>query len=656
MLQALRDKSSGWVATVILGLLIVPFALFGINDYISGGAQNYAARIQTPPTWWKSAPAVWPVSMAWQDEEITQQQFRERFEQMRQQERAQQGEAFDNKAFESPENKRKVLESMIDERLMRMAPSESGIQVPAAAIRREIESIPDFHVDGRFNEQKYVAMLGSLNPPQTPLSFQQRVRDDLLRNALVGKVALSAFTPRAEADRMLALWFERRDVSAVRIPLVADVAPVSDAEIAARYKSNERDYHAPETVAAEYIEVDPAKVTPAPASEADLRARYAAERGKFGEAEQRQVSHILVPVAGSGAAAEKAAQDTANALAAQARGGADFATLARANSGDAGSRASGGDLGWVNRDGAMPKPFEDAVFAMQAAGAISAPVKTEAGWHVIQLREIKAGTERAFEEVRAQLEQEVNDGARERAYNDLLSALVDDLMKNPSGFAEAAAKHGLTVQKSGAVARGGGEGIVAVPAVQAEMFSEERIQDGSASDPIDVGKGRSVIVRVVGHTPQTARPLAEVREQVIADVRSARASNSAADAAKAMAASVEKGGDLAALAKARGLAIDPFQGVMRTMPAPTPEATKAIFAVARPQAGKVSAGSTPLPDGSWMVFRIDSATPAKLEEIPEAQRAQMREQLTMASAEQAAKAFIAELRKSRRINIVESQL
>ena len=656
MLQALRDKSSGWVATVILGLLIIPFALFGINDYISGGAQNYAARIQTPPSWWKSAPAVWPVSMAWQTEEITPQEFRERFEQVRQQERAQQGEAFDNKAFESVDNKRKVLESMIDERLMRLAASESGIQVPAAAIRREIQSIPEFHVDGRFNEQKYVSMLGSLNPPQTPLSFQQRVRDDLLRNALVGKVALSAFTPRAEADRMLALWFERRDVSAVRIPRAADTAPVSDAEIAARYKSNERDYRAPATVAMEYIEIDRAKVTPKPVTEADLRARYAAERSKFGEAEQRLVSHILVPVSGSGAAADKAAQDKAAALATQARGGADFAALARTNSGDAGSKASGGDLGWISQNGAMPKAFEDAVFALAAAGAISAPIKTEAGWHVIQLREVKAGNEQPFEAVRAQLEQEADAGARERAYNDLLSALVDDLMKNPSGFAEAAAKHGLAVQKTGAVAKGAGEGIAAVPAVQAEAFSEQRIQDGSVSDPIDVGEGRSVILRVVGNTPEKIRPLAEVREQVIADVRTARASKAAADAAKAMADAVGKGGDLAALAKARGLSIDPFQGVMRTMPAPTPDATKAIFEVPRPQAGKPSAGSTLLPDGSWMVFRIDSATPARAEEVPEAQRQQMREQLSMASADQAAKAFIAELRKKRKIDIVESQL
>ena len=127
MLQALREKSSGWVATVILGLLIVPFALFGVSDYMTGTSENYAARIQSPPSWWKSAPSFWPVSILWGDEEISVQEYRQRLEQARQQARAQQGEAFDNKAFESLDNKRKILEGMIDERLMRLAAADAGM-------------------------------------------------------------------------------------------------------------------------------------------------------------------------------------------------------------------------------------------------------------------------------------------------------------------------------------------------------------------------------------------------------------------------------------------------------------------------------------------------------------------------------------------------
>ena len=656
MLQALRDKSSGWVATVILGLLIVPFALFGVSDYMTGSSENYAARIQSPPSWWKSAPSFWPVSVFWGEEEISVQEYRQRLEQARQQQREQMGDAFDNKAFESTDNKRKILESLIDERLMRLAAVDAGVQVSNAAVRREILKIPEFQVDGRFNDQKYTSLLASLNPPRTAVEFEEDLRNDLQRNALVGRAALSAFTPRTEGDRMMALWFEQRDVSVVRIPTTADTAPVTDADIAAWHKSHASEYLAPETVTMEYIEVEAAKLPPAPVNEADLRARYAADADKYGEAEQRKVAHILIPLeASADAAAQKAAQDKAAALAQQANSGADFSQLARDNSGDPGSKAQGGDLGWITRGSGMPKPFEDAAFALQANQA-SVPVKTDFGWHVIKLNEIKAGTRKSFEEVRPQLEAEAIAGAGERAYNDKLSALVDDLMKNPAGFAEAATKHGLAVQKTGPVPRGGGEGVAAAPAVQRDAFSEARIQDGTASDPIDVGTDHSVLLRVVAHTPERPIALAQVRDRVIADIRNDRASKATATTAKAMAAAANKGEDLATLAGARSLTVEPFQGVTRVAPAPTPEATKAIFAAPRPQAGKVSAGSVMLPDGSWMVFRIDAAKPANPADVPVAQGTAMLQQLSAASAEQTAKSYIAELRKSRKIRVVETQL
>lgn len=652
MLQALRDKSSGWVATIVLGLLIVPFALFGVSDYMTGSAENYAARIQSPPSWWKSAPSFWPVSVFWDDEEISVAEYRQRLEQARAQQRAEQGDAFDNKAFESAENKRKVLESLIDERLMGRAAKNAGVQVADAALRREIGKIPEFQVDGRFNEQKYVSLLASLNPPRTAKEFEQDMRDGMQRNALVGRIATSAFTPRAEGDRMLALWFEQRDVSVVRIPSAVDTAPVSDADIAAWHKSHASQYRTPETVTLEYVEVEAAKLPPAPVNEADLRARYAAEADKFGDAEQRKVSHILIPVAGSADAEAKA---KATALQQQATNGADFATLARQNSGDQGSKAQGGDLGWISRGGGMPKPFEDAAFALQA-NQVSAPVKTDAGWHVIRIDEVKAGTRKDFEEVREQLVAEATASASERAYNDVLSALVDDLMKNPGGFAEAAAKHGLAVQKAGAVPKGGGEGIAAMPAVQREAFSETRIQDGTVSDPIDIGTDRSVLLRVVAHTPERPLALANVRERVIADIRADRASKAAATAAKAMAAAAGKGTDLATLANARSLAVEPFKGVTRTVPAPTPDATQAIFAAPRPQAGKPSAGSVLLPDGSWMVFRVDAATPANPAQVPPDQLAGMRQQLSAAAADQVIKAYLSGLRKQHKIRVVEAQL
>ena len=121
MLQALRDKTSGWIATVILGLLIIPFAFFGMESYMSQRVETHAARISQPPSWWTSAPRVWPLTYLWKIHDIDNGEFRQRFEMARARARDEQGDAFDAKAFESIENKRKVLDDMIDEQVMRMA-------------------------------------------------------------------------------------------------------------------------------------------------------------------------------------------------------------------------------------------------------------------------------------------------------------------------------------------------------------------------------------------------------------------------------------------------------------------------------------------------------------------------------------------------------
>src|SRR5690606_26224835 len=120
------------------------------------------------------------------------------------------------------------------------------------------------------------------------------------------------------------------------------------------------------------------------------------EKSRYVDPEQRLASHILVAVAsGADDAADKAAREQAAQLAAQARQGADFAALAREHSDDTGSKAGGGDLGWVVQDGTMVKPFEDALFALQA-GEVSEPVKTQFGWHVLQLRELREGRQVPF--------------------------------------------------------------------------------------------------------------------------------------------------------------------------------------------------------------------------------------------------------------------
>lgn len=658
MLQKLRDKTSGWIATVILGLLIVPFAFFGLEQYLVQRTDNHVASIEVPPSWWQSAPAWWPVSVFWDHEQITVDEFRTAFEQARQQARAEQGEAFDPRAFESVDNKRALLDTLIDQRIQRITARTSGVVVSDALMRKTIQEIPAFQVDGKFNADRYQLALASQVPAQTPREFERLVRESLQQSMLATSIGTSNFATPAELERLIRLLGEKRDVSLVVMPPpVQDVGAVSAAEIKRWYDSHASAYRAPETVAIEYVELNGATMAPAPADEATLRQRYEKERTRFVEQEQRLASHILVKVEeGANAATQKAAEQKAAQLAAQARAaGADFAALARASSDDAGSRASGGDLGWVSK-GMMVGPFENALFAMKP-GEVSAPVKSDFGWHVIQLRELKAGAQESFEQAREALANEQADADRDRAFNDTSSRLVDLILKNPSSLAPAARALNLPVQKLGPFARQGATGIAANPAVQRAAFSDALIQDGTVSDAIELGENHSVFIRVSAHAPERTLPLPQVREQVIAAIRADRTAKAAAREADALLARLRAGETLEAVALARGLpAPQVIPGVPRGAPVIDPAVSEAAFAVPAPAPGKMSPGKAVLPNGQMVLFAVTNVVPGNMAEVTPDQRAMLQQQLEQVGGASDMQAVVKELRKRMKVEVVETNL
>ena len=655
MLQTLRDKTSGWIATVILGLLIIPFAFFGMESYLSQKVDTYAARIAQPPTWWPSAPQAWPVSYLWKTHDIDAQDYRQRLETMRMRLRDEQGDAFDSKAFESAENKREILEDMIDEQLMRLAAESDGIVVSDAEIRREIQQIPDFQVDGRFDADRYQMLLASQNPPQTPRTFEQTVRDNLQYGLIPSRLARSGFVTDMELDRLMRLLGERRDISFVVMPPAAvDTSPVTPAQIQAWYESHAREYRSPETVRLEYVEVDATALPMPVADEAALRKLYDEQAAKYSTSEQRSVSHILVQVAADASDADKnAAEARAKKIAEQARAqGADFAALARANSDDAGSKANGGSLGWLTKGG-MPGAFDDAAFAMRA-GEVRGPVKTDFGWHVIKLDELRAGTRQPFEAVRPQLEQELVEGGRERAFNELSGKLVDAIYKNPNSLEPAARSMGLVVQTTPAFPRGGGPGIASDQKVLRAAFSDTLIRDGTASDPIELSPTRTVLIRVIEHKPEAALPLSQVGNAVVLAIRSDRQRKAAEAAAEALVKAAKASG-LPAAATAATLPMGEANDVRRGSQVPSREAVEAFFRVPRPQDNLIPVGKTEV-GGQFIVFAIRAVRDGDIGQVTAEERDQLRQQLSQASGIQAQKAFVRAARGKYQVKVAEDRL
>ncbi|MDR1075940.1 MAG: SurA N-terminal domain-containing protein [Xanthomonadaceae bacterium] len=659
MLQKLRDRTSGWIATIIIGLLMVPFLFVIDSRYLGGVSANDVARISAPPSWWKSAPSWWPASMLWRHNEITITEFRRAFEVVRQQQRTVQGDSFDAREFESLDNKRTVLEQLIDQRVMQLAAEGAGVNISDLRVDSYIQEIPGFRANGQFNAEAYQNYLRSQR--MTPNQFREIVRSELLQSMIPAALSNSAFATRKETDNLMAMLSQTRNVQMATLPPPsADTAPVTDEDIQQWYDSHSADYMEAETVTIEFVDVD-AKTLPASAepSEEALHQRYEQEKSRFSEPEQRLASHILIRVAADAdEATRQAAEDKAAALAADAaKPGADFAELAKVNSEDPGSRLSGGDLGWVER-GIMVEPFEDALFSMHDS-EIKGPVKTDFGYHVLQLREIKPAKTTPFESVRGELAEEQRNVDREREYSDLLGRLTDLTLENPSTLAPAAEKLGLQIQQQGPFSRFTGAGIATDPAVLRSAFSETLIQDGTVSDPIEIGgkdSNHSVIIRVTQHSAEHVNPLDKVRDAIVAAIHADRQDKAVAAAADALLARVRNGEKLSEIAGKDELHFETIDALQRGLMSPTPLANQAIFAAPVPEEGKITADKVKTPTGGYMVFVVDKVTPGDLENVTDAERAQLGQQMSQMESSSATTEYTREARQHVKITIQEAAL
>ena len=637
MLQILRDKTTSWIDPVFLVLLIFPFAFFGVDIFYVAPPATYVAKVG--------------------DKEIGQDEYRRRFEEFRGQMRQAMGENFDSREFESAENKRRVLDRLIDEKVLEQASERLGVIVPPSVLQKEIAEIPAFQVDGRFDANQYRLVLQSQG--MSPRAFEQRVHHDLLIQALPTQLMSTGFVTGDYVSRYLALRDQTRSFDYLELPAPdpATIGEITDADVQAYFDAHSGDYVSPESVALEYIEIDASKVdVPVTVDESTLRERYEEQKTRFVEPEQRLASHILVKVAADADAdAVKAAQTKAQELVTKARApGADFAALAKEHSDDPGSKNAGGDLGWIEK-GLFDPAFETALYAMEA-NTISEPVKSAEGWHVIQLREVRAEKGKPFEEVRGDLEKEYLDGERERIVSDLSGRLVDVIYRDPSTLATASEELKLPIQRVPGFTRNGGSGIAANPNVVEAAFSDSVLVEGIVSDPIDLGPGHTVVVRAVDHVPAAPQPLEQVREQVRAAIVAERLAAAAKSNAEALLAKARAGEALDALATASKVEVKKAENVGRIGATVDPVISQEAFKLPHPAAGKPVYGLAPLVGDRYALIALTAVTDGDPEKTDAAMRTTMLDQLSQGIGGVEANAFVKALRKASEIEVIEDRM
>ncbi len=636
MLQELRAKTHGLVAKILLGLIVITFSFFGVESYFIGQTVDFVAKVG--------------------DREISQQDFRTRFDEFRQRQLEAANGAIDAKFFEQPAIKRRILDQLIDEQVLLVANEELGIAVPAQRLREEILKIPAFQRDGNFDPALYRARLSAQG--MTPKAFDERIARDLATREIPMGVAMSTFVTDEEINSYLRLRGQLRDIRYVTLakPELAD-AKVSEDEISSYYTEHQQDFMNPEQVALDYIEVDAAKLdvnlTP---DESTLKDRYEKEKSRFVTSEQRLASHILIKVAGSGGPEEqKEALEKAQKIADEARAGKDFAELAKASSEDLGSRALGGDLGWLDK-GMTDPAFEGALYSLEK-GKISDPVLSPEGYHVIEVREIRPGKTRTFEEVRGELANDFGESERERVYNERSGRLIDLTYEDSTSLEPAAKELGLKVEKTALFSRMGGTGIAENPAIVQAAFSDQVLIQGNNSDKVELGPNHLAIIRIAEHKAATPKPIEEVRADIERRIIEERVSKQAKARADELFARLEKGESIDALATELKLPLSEERGIGRNAVKLDAALVNAAFELPRPEsAGKPPVQVVALAGDEYALLKLDQVADADPTAVDQITRESARNTLQQNLASVVARDFIAALRASMEIKVVEDRM
>ena len=601
MLQDIRKSTQGTAAKVVIGVIVLSFALFGIESILVGGNDNSIAEVN--------------------GEKIPAQELQQAVDLQRRQLISMLGDSLDPAMLEEQRLRPQALDSLIGRRIQLQQAAELGLSTSSEQLGALVAGMEQFQIDGEFSPERYRSLLASAG--YTPASFRHALGEDVLLGQMQAGLLGSEFATESELALNARFLAEQRDVRYLTLPRAeADVDAVAEADIEARYRENPDAYMSPETVVLDYLVLTPEDFFQ-PVSEEVLREEYQLEIGSYQYQDESRVSHVLLEQG-----ADESDEDYAARIAkvqAALDAGDEFTEVAREYSDDIGSASDGGDLGFSAGD-AFPEAMEEAIAALEP-GAVSEPVETEAGTHFIKVTERRSGEAPAFEELRAELEQRLQQREAQAA---LLSAVEDlrDLAFMADGLQQPAEKLGLEVQRSEPLTRSEqGEGPLYSPAVLSAAFSAEVLEEGHNSEVLEVGPEQFVVVNVAEHREPALRPLAEVRDAIARNIARERAREELRAEAEAAAEAIRAGESVESVAGRLGVDWQVELGARRNSAALPRELAQRLFSLPEPDAGASVVEVLLGADGDARVLELVKVVPGSLEQLSSQERQQLRQQL-----------------------------
>lgn len=621
MLQELRDKSTGMIAKIIIGFIIVIFALFGTEALFQGNAE--ASR-----------------AISVNGEKITEEDILRGIQRQKQEMLSRFGDSIPAEYLSDERLRTPAVDTLISEALLAQAGREGGLTASKTAIGAEIAAIPFLQKDGVFDQESFLRVINNQGYETYAVYLKDAV-DRKVIYQLQTAIANSSFVTPTELKNIIGLSFQSRDFNYLILPVEAaeKSVVVEDKDVKAYYDANPQTYTTPEQVAVDYVELSSAELAKNIAvTDEQVQKQFEQNTKAFVAKTERQAAHILL----DGADAQKRAEEIKTKLAA----GEDFAKLATEFSTDEGSKAQGGDLGFSSGD-AFPAEFE-AALAKLKVNEVSAPVKTEAGVHIIKLLAERGSNAPTFEDSKAAIIDQLKRSEAESQFGAKLEKLKD-LAYNADSLADVAKELGLTAQNTGLFTKTSGKDLTANNAVVTAAFSAEVLEQGNASEVIELEPSRVLVLKKTDRKPAQLQPLEVVKEQITAVVRAEKIQVLLAQQAQGVITALNSGASLADQAKALALEAKAAVGVTRSDSATDRDVLQYTFSLASPAANKTVSGSVRTAKGDHAVVVLSAVTLAAEDKVPAEQRAAIATQLANITGEYDFKSFQSHLEEVAKI-------
>jgi len=578
MLQTINDKAKGWLAYLVVGLISVPFALFGINSYIGGGDKLIAATVN--------------------GEEISVREVQNALLQQKQRLSSMFGgklpAGFDDKGL-----KAQALEGLINQALVRQQVENNGYRASNEEVFSLISTTQAFQKEGVFDEETYEKLLESNR--RNKVSYETALRGDISNRQLSDGINNTSFLPETQLASYQALSKQVRDfeIFTLKIDKYKEQIKPSDADVKAYYDSHSDQYMTEEKVKISYVRLKADDLAESVSVTPELLQSYYDENAdQYVIIEQRKVAHILIKVVDGKDEDAKKRADALHKRIESKQVTYEAAMLEKSEN------IIAGDMGFLAR-GDMGLAFEKVAFALQK-DELSAVIKTESGYELIKVTEIKPEIQQTFADAKEQIEKNYRKEKAEKLFQEQVETLNTVAFENDASLDPAAQAIGLEVQTSDWFSRAGGKEkeFSAKQKVLAEVFTESVFQQAKNSNLIELSDTDVAVIRIASKEAPVLRPLGDVNEQIKQTIIDTNARKLVNEKGEALLAKLKSSGDWSSLTDldATVEAVETFSAIERKAVKPSTEVISKVFAMNTPTENKSVFSNTIMPSGDYIAI------------------------------------------------------